>query len=81
MLNTIPSTLHKALSLGSYDNLDVWHDAEIQAVWWSMATEPRPCFTWGLVRDIMRFQQTVHKQYDSEQIRYLVFASSSSGAR
>jgi DSF synthase len=78
MLNTIPSTLNNnALSLGSYANLDVWHDTDTQAVWWSMAVEPRPCFTWDLVRDIMRFQQTVHKQFDPEQIRYLVFASNS----
>ena len=79
MLNTISSTLNKALPLGSYDNLDVWHEADTQAVWWSMAVEPRPCFTWDLVRDIMRFQQTVHTQYDPEQIRYLIFASSSNG--
>ena len=79
MLNTIPSTLNNALSLGSYANLDVWHDTDTQAVWFSMAVEPRPCFTWDLVRDIMRFQQTVRTQYDPEQIRYLVFTSSSSG--
>lgn len=79
MLNTNPSTLHKALSLGSYDNLEVWHDAGTQAVWVSMAVEPRPCFTWDLVRDMMRFQQTVRMQHDPEQIRYLVYTSSSSG--
>ena len=78
MLNTIPATLNNALSFGSYDNLDVWHDADTQAVWFSMVVEPRPCFTWDLVRDIMHFQQTVRMQYDPEQIRYLVFTSSSS---
>lgn len=79
MLNTIPSAVHNALSLGSYNNLDVWHNADTQAVWFSMAVEPRPCFTWDLVRDIMRFQQTVRMQYDPEQIRYLVFTSGSTG--
>ena len=77
MLNTLPSTPSNALSFNSYANLDVWHEAETQAVWFSMAVEPRPCFTWNLIEDIMHFQQAVHTQYDPEQIRYLVFASSS----
>lgn len=78
-MNTIPSTHNNALSFGSYDNLDVWHDATTQAVWWSMAVEPRPCFTTGLVHDIMGFQQTLAKKFDPEKIRYVVFASSSNG--
>jgi DSF synthase len=78
MLNTIPSTLNNGLSFGSYNNLDVWHETDTQAVWFSMAVEPRPCFTWDLVRDIMRFQKTVYNKYDPDQIRYLVFTSSSS---
>ena len=79
MLNTISSTRNNALSFGPYDNLDVWHDMDTQAVWWSMAVQPRPCFTWDLVRDMMRFQQTVGTQYNPEKIRYLIFASSSNG--
>ena len=79
MLNTISPTLNSPLSLGSYDNLDVWHKSDTQTVWFSMITEPRPCFTWDLVLDIMRFQQTVRMQYDPKQIRYLVFTSSSNG--
>lgn len=77
MLNTNPSMLNNSLSFGTYENLDVWHDTDTQAVWWSMAVEPRPCFTWGLVHDIMRFHKTLAKQFDPEQIRYVVFASSS----
>jgi DSF synthase len=77
MLNTNPTTLNHALSFGPYDNLDVRHDTETQAVWFSMAVEPRPCFTWNLVRDIMDFQQAVKTNYLAEQIRYLVFTSSS----
>ena len=79
MLNTIPSTFNNALFFGSYDNLEVWHDTDTQAVWWSMAVQPRPCFTWSLVRDMMKFQKTVSTQFDPEQIRYLIFSSSSNG--
>lgn len=77
MLNIIPPKACDALSFESYTNLEVRHDTETQAVWFSMAVEPRPCFTWNLVRDIMHFQQDVRMQYDPDQIRYLVFTSSS----
>lgn len=78
-MNTKPSILNNNLSFDSYENLEVWHDADTQAVWWSMAVKPRPCFTTGLVHDIMSFQQSLAKKFDPEQIRYVVFASSSNG--
>jgi DSF synthase len=66
--------------LGEYANLDVTHDMEHQSVTFSMNVQPRPCFTWDLVRDILSFQAMVRTACHELDIRYLVYASSSKDA-
>jgi len=66
--------------LGEYANLDITHDMEHQSVTFAMNVQPRPCFTWDLVRDILRFQETVHTTCHELGIRYLVYASSAKDA-
>ncbi|MDH4276065.1 MAG: crotonase/enoyl-CoA hydratase family protein [Gammaproteobacteria bacterium] len=75
-VNQLVATLDNH-NFGNYDNLTIWHNAAQQAIWFSMAVTPRPCFTWNLVRDIMRFQHAVKEHFSNNGIRYLVLASSS----
>jgi DSF synthase len=77
----IVSTLSTTpIPFGTYANLEVTHNHDQQAVWFSMATQPRPCFTWDLVRDILRFQETARANCVAQNVRYLVFGSSNKSA-
>src|SRR3990172_8355499 len=68
-----------------YEQLETYYDASARAMWFSMAPRPRPCCTWELVKDILRFQQSMRAFLDSRDphqpppIHYLIFGSNVPG--
>jgi DSF synthase len=64
----------------TYENLSVYRDADDQALYFGMNVHPRPCFTWGVVRDILTFQQRFASgNGGGTKPRCLVFTSESPG--
>jgi DSF synthase len=46
-----------SLELDRYENLNTYRDVDGEVQYFAMDVRPRPCFTWGVMRDILAFQQ------------------------
>ena len=40
-----------------YRTLNIYQDADGSAAYFAMNVQPRPCFTWEVIRDIIQFQK------------------------
>lgn len=69
----------QSLHLGSFDHLEIHHDAEHRVLYYMMTANPRPSFSPGMVADIRRFQEALVPQFDPDSVRYLVVGSNSPG--
>ncbi len=77
-MQTTPAFL---LENQQYENLSIERDADGEAIFMSMDVRPRPCFTWGLVRDMLSFQRclTEASKFSATNPRCIVYASESRG--
>lgn len=65
----------------AYENLKTYRDADGEALYVSMDVQPRPCFTWDLIRDFVAFQNGYVESLrrNTPPPRCVVYASESSG--
>jgi DSF synthase len=69
---------HPSFSPGPrYDNLKIHHDADGDVVFMSMDVRPRPCVSWGIVRDVIAFQEAFAAR--PKRPRCLVWSSEAPG--
>lgn len=64
-----------------YQNLKTYRDADGEALWFAMNVRPRPCFTQGVIEDLLDFQESFKTIVTRGNTRplCLVFASESPG--
>lgn len=73
------SAYDRAFAPARYRNLVTHQDGEGESLWFAMNVQPRPCFTWDLIRDILSFQETFAREGSAARPRCLVFASATPG--
>lgn len=65
-----------------YAHLETWYDGKYEAMWYYLASKPRPCVTWQLLNDLKQFHHDLYSVIDhpdGPELKYLILASNTPG--